>query len=95
MAIVKLNKLQCMPENMSQLLSNKTHMPKNLYQTSSENSYSGLVDVGFCGGVDVLRHFGAKLLSLRVFLDPVNDLFLPPHKIRIFFDQVTTPFPFP
>jgi hypothetical protein len=40
MAIVKLNKLQCMPENMSQLLSNKTHMPKNLYQMSSENSYS-------------------------------------------------------
>ena len=40
MAIVKLNKLQRMPENMSQLLSNKTHMPKNLYQMSSENSYS-------------------------------------------------------
>ena len=42
MAIVKLNKLQCMPENMSQLLSNKTHMPKNLYmyQMSPENSYS-------------------------------------------------------
>jgi len=39
MAIVTLNKLQCMPENMSQLLSNKTHMPKNLYQMSSENSY--------------------------------------------------------
>jgi hypothetical protein len=38
MAIVKLNKLQCMPENMSQLLSNKTHMPKNLYQMSSENT---------------------------------------------------------
>jgi hypothetical protein len=40
MAIVKLNKLQRMSENMSQLLSNETHMPKNLYQTSSENSYS-------------------------------------------------------
>jgi hypothetical protein len=39
MAIVKLNKLQRMSENMSQLLSNETHMPKNLYQTSSENSY--------------------------------------------------------
>ena len=39
MAIVKLNKLQRMPENMSQLLSNETHMPKNLYQSSSENSY--------------------------------------------------------
>ena len=32
MAIVKLNKLQHMSENMSQLLSNETHMPKNLYQ---------------------------------------------------------------
>ena len=36
MAIVKLNKLQRMSENMSQLLSNETHMPKNLYQMSSE-----------------------------------------------------------
>jgi hypothetical protein len=40
LAIVKLNKLQRMPENMSQLLSNETHMPKNLYQMSSENSYT-------------------------------------------------------
>jgi len=40
MAIVKLNKLQRMSENMSQLLSNETHIPKNLYQMSSENSYS-------------------------------------------------------
>jgi hypothetical protein len=39
MAIVKLNKLQRMSENMSQLLSNETHMPKNLYQTSSENRW--------------------------------------------------------
>jgi hypothetical protein len=36
MAIVKLNKLQRMSENMSQLLSNETHMPKNLYRMLSE-----------------------------------------------------------
>jgi hypothetical protein len=35
MAIVKLNKLQRISENMSQLLSNETHMPKNLYQNTA------------------------------------------------------------
>jgi hypothetical protein len=35
MAIVKLNKLQRMSENMSQLLSNETHMPKNLYRRNA------------------------------------------------------------
>ena len=52
MAIVKLNKLQRMSENMSQLLSNETHMPKNLYQMSSENSYRH----GSPKGSDEVKH---------------------------------------
>ena len=39
MAGVKLNKLQRMPEKMSQLWVNKTHGSKNLYRLTSENCY--------------------------------------------------------
>jgi hypothetical protein len=69
MAIVKLNKLQCMPENMSQLLSNKTHMPKNLYQTSSENSYSG--GSTFCAVFEDVEHIEAPCVHTAVPAVPV------------------------
>jgi Ca2+-binding EF-hand superfamily protein len=61
MAIVKLNKLQRIPENMSQLLSNETHMPKNLYQMSSEKSSS--LDRAFIGKNVRKNHFSTMNAS--------------------------------